>query len=70
MNPTGWKDHGGQGEASIKDGALVVSTTAETHNAVANLLEQVARLTGGTPPQGTGAGGAGAGAAPEPRRSR
>ena len=46
--PSAWKDNGGSGEAKVEGGKLVVTTTPENQKAVANLLEQVRKLTPAT----------------------
>ena len=47
--PSTWKDNGGSGEAKFEGGRLVVTTTPENQKAVANLLEQVRKLTATAP---------------------
>ena len=43
--PSTWKGNGGSGEAKFDGGKLVVTTSPENQKAVANLLEQVRKLT-------------------------
>jgi RNA polymerase sigma factor (sigma-70 family) len=47
--PSTWKGNGGSGEAKFVSGKLVVTTSPENQKAVANLLEQVRKLTAATP---------------------
>jgi hypothetical protein len=48
VSPSMWKGNGGSADAKFEDGELVVTATPENQRAVANLLEQVRKLTAAT----------------------